>query len=291
MAADFQAMMRDNGINHRASSAYNPHSNNRAETGVKSMKRLLDEHAVRNDLQNEDFIQAMITHRNTPIGRGLPSPNELVFGRKVPDYLPRPNKARMEKTAADDKKEWRRKLEQMEIQRDLQDEKDAQRWSEHTRQLAALENGTSVAIQNSHGNEPTRWDKRGQIVRYNGFDSYDVMVENSRRITTRNRRHLRKIKKTVDMTIRRPEEPTPKKRPASSREHRQHRRRSQCCRQRRRRRRKRRNRTSRASRRRRRESVVLAENNRRPEIAQEQPPARRRPGWTSRTRRTSRRGR
>ena len=40
MAADFQAMMRDNNIHHRTSSAYNPHSNNRAETGVKSMKRL-----------------------------------------------------------------------------------------------------------------------------------------------------------------------------------------------------------------------------------------------------------
>ena len=207
MAADFQAMMRDNKINHRASSAYNPHSNNRAETGVKSMKRLLDDHAVKNDLQNEDFVQAMITHRNTPLGRGLPSPNELVFGRKVPDYLPRPNKARMEKTPAKNKEEWRQKLERMEIQRDLQDEKDAQRWSEHTRQLAALENGTSVAIQNGHGNEPTRWDKRGQVVRYNGFDSYDVMVENSRRITTRNRRHLRKLNKEVDMTVRRPEEP------------------------------------------------------------------------------------
>ena len=212
MAADFQAMMRDNNINHRASSAYNPHSNNRAETGVKSMKRLLDEHAVKNDLQNENFIQAIITHRNTPVGRGLPSPNELVFGRKVPDYLPRPNKARMEKTPTEEKAEWRRKLELMEVRRDIQGEKDAERWSEHTRQLAALENGTCVAIQNGHGNDPTRWDKRGKVVRYNGFDSYDVMVENSRRITTRNRRHLRKINVEVDMTVRRPEEldqPTP----------------------------------------------------------------------------------
>merc|ERR1712015_225046 len=50
------------------------------------------------------------------------------------------------------------------------------------------------------GNSPTRWDLRGKVVRYNGYDQYDVMVAGSRRITTRNRSHLRKLKVDVDVS-------------------------------------------------------------------------------------------
>ena len=66
--------------------------------------------------------------------------------------------------------------------------------------MPTLENGDNVAIQNGGGNAPTRWDLRGKVVRYNGHDQYDVMVAGSRRITTRNRGHLRKLKIDVDMT-------------------------------------------------------------------------------------------
>ena len=52
------------------------------------MKRLLTLAAISNNLDNPDFIRAIIMHWNTPIERGLPSPNELLFGRNVPDYLP-----------------------------------------------------------------------------------------------------------------------------------------------------------------------------------------------------------
>merc|ERR1712015_338523 len=50
------------------------------------------------------------------------------------------------------------------------------------------------------GNSPTRWDLRGKVVRYNGYDQYNVMGAGSRRITTRNRSHLRKLKVDVDMS-------------------------------------------------------------------------------------------
>ena len=200
MAHDFQSMMKENDIHHRASSAYNPHSNNRAETAVKSMKRLLDEHAVKKDLQNNNFIKAIITYRNTPLERGLPSPNELLFGRNVRDYLPSAEVDGVEEVHNTEKQEWEEKLMKLEQKREIKHDEAAERWAEHSRQLPALENGDSVAIQNGHGNQPKRWDLKGKVVKYNGHDQYEVVVADSRRVTTRNRRHLRKLAKEVTIT-------------------------------------------------------------------------------------------
>jgi hypothetical protein len=45
--------------------------------------------------------------------------------------------------------------------------------------------------QNQTGNHPLRWDKRGTIIKCEGFDQYQVMIDGSRRLTRRNRRYLR----------------------------------------------------------------------------------------------------
>merc|ERR1712082_572040 len=193
MAADFQALLKNNNIHHRTSSAYNPHSNNRAETGVKSMKRLLDAHAIKNNLDNPDYIRAIITHRNTPIERGMPSPNELLFGRNVPDYLPAREDGSGERLHSDEANAWEDRLRALEEIREVRQEECAERWSGHTRKLQPLESGVGVAVQNRHGNQPKWWDQKGKVVQYNGHDSYDILIEGSRRVTTRNRGHLRKL--------------------------------------------------------------------------------------------------
>ena len=46
-------------------------------------------------------------------------------------------------------------------------------------------------VQNQVGNHPLRWDKRGTIVKCEGFDQYQVMIDGSRRLTRRNRKYLR----------------------------------------------------------------------------------------------------
>ena len=43
-------------------------------------------------------------------------------------------------------------------------------WSEHTMALPPLKVGDTVMIQNQSGNHPLRWDKRGTIVKAEGFD-------------------------------------------------------------------------------------------------------------------------
>ena len=63
-------------------------------------------------------------------------------------------------------------------------------WSEHTRALAPLKVGDSVLVQNQSGNYPLRWDKRGKILKCEGFDQYQVLIDGSRRLTRRNRKYL-----------------------------------------------------------------------------------------------------
>ena len=48
-----------------------------------------------------------------------------------------------------------------------------------------------MAIQNQHGNQPLKWDKRGVIVSCEDFDKYGVKVLGSSHLTYRNRRYLR----------------------------------------------------------------------------------------------------
>ena len=48
-------------------------------------------------------------------------------------------------------------------------------------------------IQNQRGPSPTKWDKSGTVVSIQGYDKYLVKIDGSDRLTTRNRRFLRKF--------------------------------------------------------------------------------------------------
>ena len=74
---------------HRMSSTYFPHSNLRAQTAVKSAKRLLMTGTKPNGEPKWDEItQALMQHRNTPISDLNLSPAQLLFGRPIKDFLP-----------------------------------------------------------------------------------------------------------------------------------------------------------------------------------------------------------
>ena len=87
------------GVRCRLSSTYFPHSNTRAELGVKAMKRLMrDNTGPRGELDNDAFARALLMFRNTPMqGIGL-SPAQIVFGRELRDTMPfKPGKEAMHK--------------------------------------------------------------------------------------------------------------------------------------------------------------------------------------------------
>ena len=77
------------GVHHRLSSAYFPHSNQRAELGVKSAKRLIRENVTPNgSLDNDSFRRALLSHCNTPDSDTGSSPAQVLFGRPIRDFIP-----------------------------------------------------------------------------------------------------------------------------------------------------------------------------------------------------------
>ena len=177
------------GIQHRVSSSYFPHSNQRAETAVKAAKRMLQDNTGPGGVLDTDrFLAALLQHRNTPSsGLGM-SPSEVVFGRKIKDLLPiKPGSLKMNP-------EWQKLLENRDLAMARRHAKRGQDLEEHTRKLRQLEVGEVVAVQNQKGNKPTRWDHTGTIVEVRPNDQYVVKVDGSGRLTVRNRKFLKPIK-------------------------------------------------------------------------------------------------
>ena len=66
-------------------------------------------------------------------------------------------------------------------------------WAEHTSELQPLQEGTSVMIQNGAGNHPLRWGKSGRILKNLGNLQYQVVIDGTKNVSLRNRRHLRPL--------------------------------------------------------------------------------------------------
>ena len=87
MARVVQDLMRLYGIRHRVSAAHNPHCNQAAS--VKVAKRLIrDNMGVNGSLDTYKLVRALLAHRNTPAVDTGVSPAEVVFGRRIREFLP-----------------------------------------------------------------------------------------------------------------------------------------------------------------------------------------------------------
>ena len=88
MSGVFQKWMKDWDIKHRPSSAYFPRSNNRAETAVKSSKKMLQDCVSRDgSIDNDKFVKAILQQRNTPHQDCRWSPAQMVFVRTFRDHI------------------------------------------------------------------------------------------------------------------------------------------------------------------------------------------------------------
>ena len=182
---EVEDLMRDYGIHHRISSMGNPHANSRAELGVKTIKRMLRDNVSANgSLDKAAISRALLQLRNTPDRDTKLSPARALFGRELRDFLPRPGSALMGDL-------WIALADKREMALGTRSMKAEAQWSEHTRALPPLKIGDHVMIQNQRGNHPLRWDKRGTVVKCEGHDQYQVVVDGSRRLTRRNRKFLR----------------------------------------------------------------------------------------------------
>ena len=86
----FQECLSKYGVKHRISSVGFPHANCRSEVAVKTAKRLLRTHVPPTGTVNTlEITKAMLQYRNTPDRDLGVSPAEMLYGRKLPDFLPK----------------------------------------------------------------------------------------------------------------------------------------------------------------------------------------------------------
>ena len=188
VAAATQSFLKQWGCRHRLSSAYFPHSNLRAEQGVKLAKKLIRDNTDRSgSLDNDKFARALLNYRNTPLRDIGRSPAQIVTGHQLRDHLPANPKSYRPS------KEWLLTKEQRELALAKRYAKQEEVWSEHTRDLPELPVGSQVRVQNQAGNKPKRWDRTGLIVEVLPHQQYKVRMDGSGEVSLRNRRFLRRI--------------------------------------------------------------------------------------------------
>ena len=183
------------GIRHRLSSMAFPHSNTRAELGVKSCKRMIrDNTGPKGELDIDKFARALLQYRNTPMqGIGL-SPAQILFGREIRDFFPfAPGKAGI-------RHEWRVTADDREEALAKRHAKNVETWNRNVKELSELQIGQNVLVQNQTGNYPQRWGKTGTVVdRGPGPRQYYIRMDGSRRVSLRNRKFLRKSTAVADL--------------------------------------------------------------------------------------------
>ena len=185
-SAETAAFLKDWGVKWRVSSVAYPHSNCRAEIGVKTVKRMIINNTnTSGEIDIPKFQRAMLQYRNTPSSIDRRSPAEIVFGRQIRDFIP------VKLGNYIPCHTWIGTMHNREAAFRQRHAKEVEVLSAHTKVLPQLKVGDHVRVQNQVGNNPRRWDKTGVVIEVRQYDQYAIKIHGSGRVTLRNRKFLR----------------------------------------------------------------------------------------------------
>ena len=178
----------------RQSSAHYAQSNGRAESAVKSLKRLLIGNTGKSgSIKTDEIACALLQHRNTPLRDVMKSPAELALGRQLRNTVPLPT-ARYKVNP-----QWAHHLRQREFLFSKANQLQKEKYDVSSKPLKDLHCGDHVLCQNVRNN---KWEKSGVVIEVDQYRHYHIKMDGSGRISLRNRRHLRKVlveKPTIPM--------------------------------------------------------------------------------------------
>ena len=162
------------GFTHITSSPRNPQNNRKAESDVKSIKKLIQASWTGRSLDHEKFCRALLQYHNTPSRKDGLSPAQKLFAHLAcsPSGLP-PRMAVSVATA--------------EQQRHDNLESSAAFYNQHTHPLKDITVGSHVAIQNP---QTKAWEIYGIVTEINPQRRYYIKTKGGR-VLVRNRRFLR----------------------------------------------------------------------------------------------------
>ena len=151
-----ESFLKSWGVRRRISSTAFPHSNSRAEIGVKTVKRMIVGNTDTNgNLDTDAFQKAMLVYRNTPQPDTRISPATCIFGHPTRSPVPiLPGKYRPHPT-------WQDTLQKREEALRHRHLKIAERLAIGTRPLPPLKVGDHVRIQNQY--TESSWPKPPQM--------------------------------------------------------------------------------------------------------------------------------
>ncbi|XP_073989709.1 uncharacterized protein [Rhodnius prolixus] len=169
---EFRRFAEEWSFEHRCSSPTNAQSNGMVERHIQTIKKMMKKASE----DKKEMELCLLEYRNTPISEELPSPAEILFGRKVRGLLPyNPINRNFE-----------------EIREALKKRHEMQKvyYNRGKKELPMLQEGEEVMVQREG-----RWEP-GKVKGNHGDrkKSYDVKMNKGGELW-RNRRFIRKVKK------------------------------------------------------------------------------------------------
>ena len=129
----------------------------------------------------------ILQYRNAPLPDTGLSPAQILFGMPMHDLLPTLN------YEYKPSQEWGLVREYRERAMARRLDRDGARLEKYTKKQKVIPIGDTVAVQNQTGRFPNKWDKTGTVVENQKYDKVLVKLDGSGRLTTRNRRFVKKI--------------------------------------------------------------------------------------------------